>query len=122
MNFKNHPIGFSNARDHGLYRAFISYWRDGDTVVVLADLGHNARHEVPIRLLDVSAPEIRGAEKEKGREAMRYMQDRIPDGTPCSFPTKTKKSFDRYVGELLVYVEDEWLDAADILRTSGHAE
>lgn len=47
-------------------------WRliDGDTLDAVVDLGYGMATEQRLRLLDVWAPEIRGAEREAGLRAM----------------------------------------------------
>lgn len=85
------------------YRANIVRIIDGDTAVVDIDLGFNTwilkQH---IRLRDVQAPEIRGAEREEGLKWKAKLEKLLPAGIEIileSFKDKSDK-YGRWVGNL----------------------
>ena len=76
---------------------------DGDTVVLLVDLGFKIQNELTVRLSDFNAPEPRGATKEEGlkykEKAQRYFEDH-----PGPFFVTTTKSgkYGRWLGRIFV--------------------
>ena len=85
------------------FRGTVERVIDGDTVQVLLDLGFDALARVQLRLADVDAPELRGAESTQGRVARQLVRDRLPVGTPIVVISTQRRSFARYVGTLLAY-------------------
>lgn len=82
------------------YRARVVKVIDGDTVDLDIDLGmHVWKHEERIRLLDVHAAELRGAEKEAGLAAKDFLTRLLPVGELVVITTIKDKS-DKY-GRLL---------------------
>lgn len=104
--FKYHPVGYSSLKGNEK-RGVLKHVVDGDTVDVLLDLGFQKFGYECIRLENVFAPEIRGEEKEAGRDAKRYVKNY--EGLPVVVKTGKGKTFDRYVGQIEVYVgEYHW--------------
>ena len=104
------------------YRAHVASVYDGDTITVNVDLGFHIQHKIKVRLANIDAPEIRGAEREEGiqsRDALR----RLIEGAPVrvkTFRDRTGK-YGRYIAN--VYTDDhgelcvnEWMVA------NGYAE
>lgn len=59
-DFQNHPVGFSEALNIGLFRAVGKYVVDGDTADFMVDLGWYHYTYLPIRVKDVDTLELRG--------------------------------------------------------------
>lgn len=86
-------------------------FHDGDTCEVQVDHGFSLFHHVEVRLYGVSCPELTGAEKPMGQDALRTARgiawhatekaDLGIDGTPCELWT-WKASFGRYVGRVVL--------------------
>jgi len=82
-------------------------FHDGDTCEVEVDSGFGASHRVAVRLFGLSAPEVSGAERPMGLDALRMARELAwrdgahVDGTPVELWT-WKESFNRYVGRVLV--------------------
>ncbi len=52
---------------------------DGDTLVLMIDLGFNILHKITVRLLDIDTPELRGAERPDGLLAKQFVENWIHD-------------------------------------------
>lgn len=62
------------------YNAHVTSVYDADTITVNIDLGFKSGlRDVKLRLYGINAPEVRGAEKEKGRKSRDWLRDRILD-------------------------------------------
>lgn len=102
---------------------------DGDTCEVRVDHGFALFHHVEVRLYGISCPEMTGAEKPMGQDALRIARgiawdaaersDLGIDGTPCELWT-WKASFGRYVGRVVLAGGID-LARAVILAGHGHA-
>lgn len=106
------------------YRAKLSRVVDGDTIRVVVDLGMRISREVSLRIANIDAPEIYGANASpEGRAAADYLAALLESGNkPLYIATeKDKTSFDRYVAT--VYVEDrgELVSVGDGMIVGGHA-
>ena len=55
------------------YRARCERVVDGDTIDVVIDLGLGVFKRERLRLLGINAPEVRGDEREAGKEASRFL-------------------------------------------------
>ena len=84
--------------------AVIDRWIDGDTVVVVADVGLDRYPVVPVRLDGVGAPELH---EPGGPEMLRFCCRTYPPGTHVQLSTRLtprsrrqKRSFTRYIGSL----------------------
>lgn len=72
------------------YRAACLHVIDGDTIRVLADTGFGGRHEIDVRLLGVSAPELG---QPGGAEAKAFVATWIgPHSTDLRWPLLIKTS------------------------------
>lgn len=82
------------------YTAEIIRWIDGDTVVLLIDLGYRIFHKAHIRLLDVDAPEVRGDEKVMGKEVKAFCDLAFPEGGKVELHSTGRDKYGRYIGDL----------------------
>ncbi len=75
--------------------------RDGDTIVVALDLGLRTFREVTIRVADINAPEVYGANKSPEGTLAKEALEKLIEGRTLYLETqKDRKSFDRYVGHI----------------------
>ena len=80
------------------YRCTLVRVVDGDTVIVLVDLGFSVYAQHSIRLKNVWAPEMATPE---GKAAKQHLVSLMPtDGRLLLRTEKDKMTFNRYVGEL----------------------
>jgi micrococcal nuclease len=86
---------------------------DGDTIVVDIDLGCNqwtkAEH---VRLLGINAPEVRGSDKEFGRDSRDYLACLLPEpGGDVIIHTQKdgRGSFNRLLAD--IYVDSQHVNA-----------
>jgi micrococcal nuclease len=98
------------------YNAVIDRIVDGDTVVVIIDLGFRASMKLSLRLYGIDTPELKNP---SGKEARKYLQSRLPQGTTIVINTFKNKydKYGRWLGEL-------WLESENLnqtLITVGHA-
>lgn len=77
------------------YRAKLNRVVDGDTVDLIIDLGFNVSLKERFRLLGINAPEVRGPEKVRGKEATAALQKLIED-TPELIVRTEKDSKGKY--------------------------
>lgn len=87
------------------FPALVNRVIDGDTVVLDLDLGFRISYRVHCRLLDVEAPEIRGAKSEAERLAgvrVKELLERLVLGNPVRFESAGLESFCRAVGVLFI--------------------
>jgi len=82
------------------YRAKVERVVDGDTIVVIIDLGLDVSTTVHVRLDGINAPEIIGASHEQGAAAKKWLTDYLPSGTEV-LVNVTGKSFARWVGQMI---------------------
>ena len=103
------------------YRAVVRSIYDGDTIRVDLDLGLGTWiHNQPLRLHGIDAPEVRGAERERGTVSRDWLQRRIPPGTRIIVQTlkDVRGKYGRYVAVV-------WHDGVDLnseLVAEGLAE
>ena len=121
------------------YRAIVTRVIDGDTVVCDIDQGmHDWKHDQRIRMLGINTPEIRGPEKEKGREATDFLKGMLgmdvskPAG-PANIILQTHKDktgkYGRWLGTLWIDFDllnlgtdpDGWVNVNEEMIGSGHA-
>lgn len=94
------------------YPARVAAVHDGDTIDVDIDLGFDTwKHDVPIRMLDVYAPELSEA---TGPAAASKMKELLPVGALITLrpvmvgkPPHEKQTFARYVARV-------WRDKVDV--------
>ena len=102
------------------YRARFVRAVDGDTIEVLVDLGLRVSSTIRVRVADINAPELRGAEKELGKAARDWVQNYLADETWLLIRTrKDKRSFNRYVADVWRASDGKYLQAATV--EAGHA-
>ena len=107
---------------YGPYRCVVERVVDGDTVHCLVSLGLDQYAYRSIRLAGVDSPELFSGppeERERGRAAKAHLESMAPPGTKCLLRTeKDRRTFDRYVGSLLLA---DGTDVASAMVRSGHA-
>jgi len=128
-----------------VYKLEVTRVYDGDTVNGIVDLGFNLKMAIKIRLADINTPEIRTKdleEKQRGYAARDFLRDfleKYKDGLMVR--TKEKGKYGRWIGELLLSVDDfghdeelvkyennariwgfDYIDINEILVEEGHAE
>lgn len=74
--------------------------RDGDTVVVMIDKGHEDFRRIALRIRGYDAPEITGPEKPEGLRWKAAIESLLPPGTDVQCTTY-KQSFDRYEADMV---------------------
>lgn len=86
------------------YKANVTAVYDGDTITVDIDLGLKTIIKgEKIRLHRINAPEMRGPEKEKGKESRDFLRSLILDNEIFLETIKDKKGkYGRYLGEIHV--------------------
>ena len=87
----------------GTFRALLVRATDGDTVRCLADCGFLVTRTLDIRLEGVDAAELRGGTPEtraKAQAARAFLAQY--EGRTVLLHTRQAKSFDRYVGTVVV--------------------
>lgn len=98
-------------------------FHDGDTCEVEVDSGFGAFQRVAVRLFGLSAPEVSGAERGIGLDALRMARELAwKDGAGVDGPAVQlwtwKQSFNRYVGRIQV---DGRFDMAQAILALGGA-
>ena len=81
------------------YRAIIDRVIDGDTIIVILDLGFKTFRKERIRLLGINAPELRTAEGKKAKPYVKQFEKK-----QCIIRTKKDRQgkYGRYLGEVIV--------------------
>ena len=100
------------------YKAKVVRWVDGDTLLCLIDLGFYTHKEERLRLARIDTPELRGAEKERGKEVKRIVTERYPKDTIIEVDSKKRDNYGRFIAEL--YFEGQSIN--QWLLDNGHAE
>jgi micrococcal nuclease len=126
LDFVDHPISYSQAVERGGYRGVVQQVIDGDTIDILLDLGFFDYKYAAIRLNNVDAPEIHGVKKESdeyaaGMEAKETVEE-LALGQHCMVFSDLKRSFNRYIGRVVIKYDGAWLFIGDILVDEGLAE
>ena len=70
---------------------------DGDTIVILVDLGFDISHRVTVRLAGIECPEVRGDSKADGLAAKVELESLIL-GEVVWLRTEKKGKYGRYIG------------------------
>ncbi len=102
------------------YQANIVDVHDGDTVRADIDLGFNIwRHNEPLRLNGIDAPELRGASKDAGILARDALREKVlgKHVTICTIKDRQEK-YGRYLAN--IYVDDELIN--DWMISQGFAK
>jgi len=97
---------------------------DGDTCVVMIDLGFKIFHKATLRLLDIDCPESRTrdlVEKARGKEATLFTKNAIDGKDVIVKTTKDKKGkFGRMLADVLYYEDGIELSLVEQLKLHGH--
>lgn len=72
------------------YKAKVIRWVDGDTLLCLIDLGFYSHKEERLRLARIDTPELRGAEKERGKQVKAIVTERYPPDTIVMVESKKR--------------------------------
>jgi len=88
------------------YRARLKRIVDGDTLVVLIDVGLDHRLEQRLRLRGINASELKTPE---GQKVKRYLARRLKIGSPLIIRTSKVDKYDRYLADVF-YGEDRYLN------------
>tara|TARA_Y100000310_G_scaffold336739_1_gene422129 strand:- start:39111 stop:39503 length:393 start_codon:yes stop_codon:yes gene_type:complete len=112
-----------------VYRAICVSVYDGDTITVDVDLGLGVWvHGQKLRLYGINAPEMRGAERELGREARDFLRSMLPVGKSMVIATRRDKKgkYGRWVAEVYCTTplnpDGPMVCANDALVARGHAK
>jgi len=106
------------------YRAKVVSVYDGDTCRVDLDLGFGVwiRKE-KIRLARINAPELRGADRPRGLQARDYLRELVLNKRIILQTKKDRKGkYGRYLGELWLEQNGQWINVNDRLVHEGLAE
>lgn len=105
------------------YRAQVTAVYDGDTCTVDIDLGwFTWVKSQKIRLHRINAPEMRGADKEAGTKARDFLRALILGQNLIVETIKdSTEKYGRYLGELWLEREGQWVNVNDELVQNGHA-
>lgn len=99
------------------YSATVTRIVDGDTIRVDWDLGaHIWLRDVPIRLIGVNAPEMRGTTRPAGLAARTWLAEHTPVGSTITIKTEKGDAFGRYLAT--VWANDTCIN--DELIAAGH--
>lgn len=95
-----------NGDDLYTYKAHVISVIDGDTLDLDVDLGFNTHLRERFRLMGINAPEIRGAERERGLEAKLFVEALLPLGKEVLVHTfkDRKEKYGRWLAN--IYLED----------------
>ncbi len=107
------------------YKAVVTEVYDGDTCTVDIDLGlHTWVRGEKIRLNRINAPEMRGAEKEKGKLSRDFLREKILNKEIILETIKDKKGkYGRYLGEVWLLISGEnYENINDLLVSKGFAK
>lgn len=84
------------------YKATIIDVYDGDTVTALVDLGFLHFQEMKLRLYGIDTPELRGAEKEQGKEVRDIVRNLILNQEVEIYTHKDKQGkYGRYLATIV---------------------
>ena len=94
--------------------------KDGDTLVVRADLGFDVHHVIALRLNGLWCPELHGPEKERAARAKEHLWSLVGGKLLFVQTFKDKRTFERYVAD--VFVSDEsgqLVSVVEAMREAG---
>lgn len=104
-----------------LYNATVVKVVDGDTVDLDIDLGFYMKTRQRIRLANIDAPEMRGKEKQQGKEAKAFLKELLlTEDNKVQVETVKTGKFGRWLGVLYLKQLDHSVNAEMIDK--GHAE
>lgn len=100
------------------YKASVVRVIDGDTLVLDIDVGFGFLHKnVTCRVLGINTPEMKGAEKELGKQVKQEVEKILPIG---SLVTIQSVKLDHF-GRSLIVLQGEFGDLAEYLIEKGLA-
>lgn len=107
------------------YKAKVTGVYDGDTCTVEVDLGlHTFLKNEIIRLNRINAPEVKGAEKEKGIKSRDFLRKQILNKEIILETIKDQdEKYGRYLGEIHLEIKPgKYININDLLVEKGFAE
>ncbi len=106
------------------YKANVVSVYDGDTIHADIDLGlYSWRKKEKIRLARINAPELRGAEKEKGHAARDYLRSRILGKDILLETIKDRRGkWGRFLGDIWLNEKGTWVNVNDEMVEKGFAK
>lgn len=104
-----------------MYNYFATVERviDGDTVVVVIDLGFSLYIKQVVRLYGINAPEVVGASKPAGLTSKGWLEMMLPYGKMITIESVKPK--DKY-GRYLAVIHCDGVNINDMAVAEGHAE
>lgn len=86
------------------YEAALVRTIDGDTVVMVIDLGFHVNMRIEFRLLDINAPEMKGQTRDAGVAAKAYLEGLLAVGTLSvrSIKPVTTDKYGRWLADITV--------------------
>ena len=105
------------------YRAFVVSVYDGDTIHADIDLGLGIwQKNEKIRLARINAPELRGDERDAGIESRDFLRSFILHQSVLLETKKDRKGkWGRYIGEIWMKTDDQWVNVNDQMVEKGFA-
>lgn len=105
------------------YWAYVIRVYDGDTIHVDIDLGlKNWKKDEKIRLARINAPELRGDERNAGIKSRDFLENLILKKFVLLQTKKDRKGkWGRYIGEIWLKMDDQWVNVNDLLVEKGFA-
>jgi micrococcal nuclease len=84
------------------YRATVVKVVDGDTLIVLTDLGFSIFSQQTLRLYGINAPEMVGPSKTSGQASKAYLESLLPVGVSVVINTyiDKKEKWGRYLASI----------------------
>lgn len=104
-----------------IYSATLDRVIDGDTIDVVVDLGFKISHAIRLRLAGLDAPEKRGSEREEGLAVAQYLHDFLEDSDALMIKTQKTGKYGRYIAEIWVEKNGEWINVNEWLISNGYA-
>ncbi len=106
------------------YRAVVVSVYDGDTLHADIDLGlFTWRKNEKIRLARINAPELRGAEREKGLASRDFLRSRVLGKEILIGTLKDRRGkWGRFLGEIWLNENGAWVNINDEMVEKGFAE
>ena len=80
------------------YNATVKEIIDGDTIVIVADLGFKVFKELKVRLARINSPEIATPE---GKAAKAFLEQNLPIGSQVILISKSYDKYGRSIGEII---------------------
>ena len=99
------------------YKAKLKRVIDGDTIDVIVDLGFSTYTEQRLRLLEIDAPEMRGAESAEGKESKAFIEQLLKRGE-IVIQSEKMGGFRRYLARV-------WAGGCEVnaeMIKTGHAQ